>query len=198
MPDAPQIYLASASPRRRILLEQIGVRFDLISLDLEEDRLADEAPEAYVGRVALDKARAGWQALDNRPARPVLGADTAVVLDGDVLGKPQDQAHARAMLEALSGRTHEVLSAVAVVAGEREEVVVQTSRVSMRPIADAEIDAYWSSGEPKGKAGGYAVQGLGAVFIAYLQGSYSGVMGLPLFETAELLRQFDVHVLTAP
>lgn len=193
------IYLASASPRRRELLTQIGVRFELIALDLDEAPLPDEQPEAYVKRVALDKARAGINALGPEMSkRPVLGADTAVVLDSEILGKPRDYAHALEMLAALSGRSHEVLSAVALADGEKEQVSVQRSRVAMRPISNTEIEAYWASGEPQGKAGAYAIQGHAAIFIAHLDGSFSGVMGLPLYETAELLKDFGINLLATP
>lgn len=198
MPAPPdyQICLASASPRRKTLLEQLGLRVRVIPLDLDETQADGETPEHYVQRLALDKARAGRMHVgDMHPVVPVLGADTSVVLDGEVLGKPQDRDHGLAMLERLSGRSHEVLSAVAVVAAGREQVRLQTSRVQMRPISAAERTAYWASGEPAGKAGGYAIQGLGALFIAYLEGSYSGVMGLPLYETAALLDDFEIKVL---
>jgi septum formation protein len=198
MPAPPdfQLYLASASPRRKILLEQLGLRPRIVPLDLDEAQAEGETPEHYVQRVALDKARAGWQRLGpSERTRPVLGADTSVVLDGEVLGKPLDRDHGLAMLARLSGRCHEVLSAVAVVGPASEAVRLQRSRVQMRPISAAEREAYWASGEPEGKAGGYAIQGLGAVFIAHLDGSFSGVMGLPLYETAALLREFGIAVL---
>jgi len=191
-----QVYLASASPRRRELLTQIGVRFAVVRVDCEESRAPGEEPEAYVQRVALDKARAGWNAAQPVEA-PVLGADTEVVLDGRVLGKPRDRDHGMAMLAALAGRTHEVLSAVALVQDGAEKVVLQRNRVTMRSISASELAAYWETNEPYDKAGGYAVQGLAAVFIERLEGSYSGVMGLPLFETAQLLADFDISILKA-
>jgi septum formation protein len=182
----PQLYLASKSPRRRELLEQIRVRYAVITAELEEMPFPGETPEDYVVRVALDKARAGRELVPGVPMLPVLGADTVVVVDGLILGKPEDPQDAAAMLRRLSGRTHGVLSAVAVV-GREERTALNASEVSFREISDSEIRAYWNTGEPADKAGGYAIQGLGALFVSGLRGSYSGVMGLPLYETAELL-----------
>jgi len=183
----PQIYLASNSPRRRELLAQIGVGFRVVAVSLDETPWPGEDAESYVRRVALEKARAGRDLVAGRsPRLPVLAADTAVVIDGRVLGKPRDREGALAMLRLLSGRTHQVLSAVALV--DREEALaLSESQVRFRPIGDAEAQAYWQTGEPADKAGGYAIQGLGALFVEHLSGSYSGVMGLPLFETAALL-----------
>jgi len=189
-----QVYLASASPRRRELLTQIGVRFSVVAVECEEKVALGETAEAYVRRVALEKAQAGWRKV--RPSDvPVLGADTEVILDGRVLGKPRDKAQGIAMLASLAGRTHTVLSAVALVGDGLEVVVVQENSVSLRAMTEAELSAYWDTQEPVDKAGGYAVQGLAAVFIERLEGSYSGVMGLPLFETAKLLSEFGVHVI---
>ena len=189
-----QVYLASASPRRRELLTQIGVRFSVVAVECEEKVALGESAEAYVRRVALEKAQAGWRVV--RPSDvPVLGADTEVILDGRVLGKPRDKAQGIAMLASLAGRTHTVLSVVALVGDGLEVVVVQENRVTLRAITEAELSAYWDTLEPVDKAGGYAVQGLAAVFIERLEGSYSGVMGLPLFETAKLLTEFGVHVI---
>jgi len=184
----PQIHLASQSPRRRELLLQIGIRHAVVDVAVDETPLPREAPAEYVLRLALAKARAG-HAL--RPERPVLGADTAVVIDDEVLGKPADRADAIAMLDRLAGREHRVLTAVALV-GEREETRLSVSHVRFRPVAAGEAEAYWATGEPADKAGGYAVQGLGALFVESLSGSYSGVMGLPLFETGELLRRAGI------
>lgn len=213
MVSLPDIYLASSSPRRRELLDQLGVRFAVVAQDVPEHYASDEAPEDYVQRLALEKARAGWQALPaDAIRRPVLGADTAVVVDDTVLGKPADRAAALAMLAMLSGRAHRVLSAVAVVGatvsdvsdgGElrqrlgqyRTSVRLSESRVWFRRIDEQERAAYWASGEPADKAGGYAIQGLGAIFVERLDGSYSGVMGLPLFETAELLQGLGIELL---
>ena len=181
------IYLASASPRRSQLLAQIGVPHDVLPVDLDEERLAGEPPRVYVERLARDKARAAAAALGGRPARPVLAADTSVVLGDEIFGKPADEADCLRMLVALGGRTHEVMTAVAVLAGEALLADLCVSRVSFRPIGEDEGRRYWASGEPRDKAGGYAIQGLGAVFVERLEGSYSGVMGLPLFETARLL-----------
>lgn len=189
MTTLPTLYLASASPRRRELLTQIGVHFVTLTVAVEERRLAGESPADYVQRVALAKARAGAALLSATAVRPVLGADTEVVIDDRVLGKPADRAHGIAMLEHLSGRDHEVLTAVAVVDGQRELTRLSRSTVTFRELAIAECEAYWDTGEPSGKAGGYAIQGRGAVFVAALSGSYSGVMGLPLFETAQILGQ---------
>lgn len=195
MTPGPDIYLASASPRRAQLLTQIGIRFEILAVTVEEIRAAAESPEEYVQRVALAKAQAGWAVPGMRAPRPVLGADTEVVIAGEVLGKPRDRAHALAMLAQLSGRAHEVLSVVALVDGERVLTRLSRSTVSFRSLSEAECAAYWASGEPQGKAGGYAIQGRGALFIADVQGSYSGVMGLPLCETGELLRALGINPL---
>ena len=189
------IYLASGSPRRRQLLAQVGLSYETLDVTVDETPLPDEEPAAYVARLALAKARAGAAALRGRQGKPVLGADTAVVVDGAILGKPRNREQGLAMLATLSGRSHEVLSAVALVMGEHEATRIQKSRVWLRTLSAAEREAYWDSGEPTDKAGGYAIQGYAAAFIRELRGSYSGVMGLPLFETAELLRDFGVHVL---
>jgi septum formation protein len=206
MMSADFVYLASASPRRRELLQQIGVSFRLIGAELDETPMAGEAPAGYVSRLALAKADAGWQrsrdlcdARDLYDARdmcdaPVLAADTAVVLDGRILGKPQDKTDATTMLLELSGRTHQVLTAVAVRSAAGNEVKISESWVAFRPVDAAEAAAYWNTGEPRDKAGGYAIQGYAAVFIADLKGSYSGVMGLPLFETAVLLNAAGVAI----
>ena len=186
------LYLASGSPRRRELLTQIGVPFTAVSADIDETPLAHETPSAYVERLARSKAEAGRRALHADVDGCVLGADTAVVLDGRILGKPLDQAEAMTMLLSLSGREHEVLTAIAVLDGQRCESRVVSSRVRFRSITEQEAAAYWASGEPRDKAGGYGIQGLGAVFVAGLEGSYSAVVGLPLCETAELLGHFGI------
>ena len=189
------LYLASGSPRRRELLTQIGVSFNTISAAIDETPFANESPVAYVERLALEKARAGFDRLLKSILGGtfcVLGADTAVVLDGRILGKPVDEVDALAMLMALSGREHEVLTAVALIDAERSETRVVRSRVSFRNISKQEACLYWASGEPQDKAGGYAIQGLAAVFVAGLNGSYSGVVGLPVCETAELLGHFGI------
>jgi septum formation protein len=186
------IYLASASPRRRELLRQIGVVYRLLRIEIDETPLAGESPDDYVVRLALAKAKAGCAALGRRQPAPVLGADTAVVVDDAILGKPRDREEGLAMLARLSGREHQVLSAVALATPTRNAVKVQESGVRFRPLTLAECAAYWDSGEPRDKAGSYGIQGQAAAFIADLRGSYSGVMGLPLFETAELLREFGL------
>ena len=182
----PQIFLASKSPRRRELLVQIGVRYAVIAAELDEIRLPGETAEDYVVRIALEKARAGRALAAEFPTLPVLGADTAVVIDGHILGKPRDAADAAAMMRLLSGRTHRVLSAVALV-GVQQRQALSISEVAFRTVSAGEAQAYWRTGEPADKAGGYGIQGLGALFVAELRGSYSGVMGLPLYETAQLL-----------
>lgn len=188
-----QLVLASASKRRRELLAQIGVRFELMPVDSIERQHAGESSRDYVQRAALEKAQAGWRA--SKSVYPVLGADTAIELNGRTFGKPADKTHAMAMLNALSGREHRVYSGVAVVAAERYAQRVSCTRVVFRSISSDEIQRYWASGEPLGKAGAYAIQGRAAVFVADLRGSYSGVVGLPLFETAQLLREFGVQAL---
>lgn len=184
-----KIGLASQSPRRRELLRQIGLEPVLLSVDVDEAPLVGERPGAFVLRLAEAKARAGSaSAADDLP---VLGADTAVVVDGRILGKPRDRDQAMEMLLGLAGREHQVFTGVALAVGS-VHTRLNVSRVRFRDIEATEAAAYWASGEPADKAGGYAIQGLGAVFVADLQGSYSGVMGLPLFETAALLRECGI------
>ena len=185
------IYLASASPRRQELLRQLGVEFEAMPSNILEVRQAGESPADYVLRVARDKAQFVARLVNERglPVFPVLGADTEVVLDGEILGKPQDRAHGMALLRRLSGRTHEVLSAVCVVDQGSGHTALSTSRVTFGPLTEAEIAQYWETGEPADKAGAYAVQGQAAAFIARLEGSYSGVMGLPLHELAGILKK---------
>ncbi|TRX76221.1 Maf family protein [Pseudomonas mangiferae] len=186
------LYLASASPRRRELLAQIAVPCTVIAAAIDETPLTDEAPAAYVERLARGKALAGRATLGAADGC-VLGADTAVVLDGRILGKPRDRADGLAMLQALSGRTHDVLTAVAVAGEGRCVARVVRSRVSFRALRPGEAEAYWDTGEPRDKAGGYGIQGLAAVFVLGLEGSYSAVVGLPLCETAELLADFGIR-----
>jgi len=183
------LFLASASPRRRELLAQIGVPFSLVSVSVDETPSPTESPEAYVERVARDKALAGLVSLGGRDGC-VLGADTSVVLDQHILGKPADRADGLAMLAALSGRTHRVMTAVALASRSACEVRVVISEVTFCTIDEAEAERYWDSGEPADKAGGYAIQGWGAVFVSQLHGSYSAVVGLPLCETAQLIDAF--------
>ena len=184
------IYLASASPRRSALLAQIGVPFRVLAAEVDEDALAGEAPAAYVERVALAKVDAGWERVQHASPAPVLAADTAVVVDDELFGKPAGEAEALAMLARLSGRSHRVLSAVALRWQEVREARVAISEVRFRATTAAERLAYCRSGEPYDKAGGYAIQGQAAVFVEHLSGSYSAVMGLPLCETAALLANF--------
>ncbi|HZX71967.1 MAG TPA: Maf family protein [Rhodanobacter sp.] len=188
------LHLASKSPRRRQLLQQIGVDFSVVEVEVVECRQATESPHDYVSRVARDKARAGLASLAGgaHGAVVVLGSDTEVVLDDEVFGKPRDAADAAAMLGRLSGRTHEVISALWLVSDERESHDVCVSSVRFAALDEATIAAYVASGEPFGKAGGYAIQGRAAALVEHLHGSYSGVMGLPLFETAQLLRGFGI------
>jgi septum formation protein len=186
------LYLASQSPRRRQLLEQIGVRFDTIDVDVPEVREPGESPRDYVSRVAREKAGAGLLELSGVPGAIVLGGDTEVVLGDEVFGKPRDAAHAAAMLRRLSGRTHQVFSSVWCVTAGREESTFSESDVEFAALTDARIAAYVGTGEAFGRAGAYAIQGHAAAFIARLSGSYSGVMGLPLFETARLLGRFGI------
>lgn len=190
--SADFVYLASASPRRRALLAQIGVPFQVLTVMVDEARRPGEAPDAYVLRLAREKADAGWQARPLRHPSPVLAADTTVVLDGRILAKPADRSEGERMLRQLGGRTHAVLTAVAVATAEGLISRTSRSEVTFRAISAAEARDYWATGEPRDKAGGYAIQGGAAIFIADLRGSYSGVMGLPLFETAELLEQAGV------
>ncbi|MCG8294595.1 Maf family protein [Pseudomonas entomophila] len=186
----PQLYLASGSPRRRELLTQIGVPFVVVSAPIDETPLPDEAPAAYVERLAQAKAVAGFTQTDGTGV--VLGADTTVVLDGNILGKPENREQALAMLGDLSKREHQVLTAVAVTDGQRSLSCCVATTVRFRTISFEEALRYWASGEPQDKAGGYAIQGLGAVFVSGIEGSYSSVVGLPLSETAELLEQFAI------
>lgn len=185
------LLLASKSPRRRELLQQIGVRFDVLDVNVPERIDAHESAAQYVQRLAAQKSRAGTVL---RADVPVLGADTIVVQDGAIVEKPRDKVHGLAMLAQLSGTTHQVYTAVAVTYKRRQEVTLCCSEVTFRDILPAEADRYWHTGEPQDKAGGYGIQGLAAVFVADLRGSYSNVVGLPLMETQQLLAQFDVPI----
>ena len=188
------IFLASQSPRRRELLHQIGVDFELLPVDIDETPLAGETPEACVQRLALAKARAGRAQLPADRMLPVMGADTLVVCGESVLGKPSGRSAAIGMLQALSGQTHRVMTAVAL-AGDHEASCLNTSHVTFRTLTRRECEAYWETGEPQDKAGAYAIQGLAALFVTRLEGSYSGVMGLPLQETAVMLKEFGIELL---
>jgi nucleoside triphosphate pyrophosphatase len=197
------IYLASRSPRRRELLSQIGVRYSLLLFrsrpeskeEVNEDPLPDEAPAVYVERVARAKAESGWRRMMQRnlPQAPVLAADTTVALDGRIFGKPTDRDDAASMLAALSGTRHEVLTAVALQQGEWLESALSVSEVEFKKLTEDEIRQYVATGECDDKAGAYAIQGRAARFIVELRGSYSGVMGLPLYETSRLLDRLPIR-----
>ena len=192
------VYLASASPRRRELLSQIGVRWELLPAAIDETARPGEPAPDYVGRLALAKCRDALARMPaGRPA-PILAADTAVVIRGELLGKPTGEADCRRMLSLLSGTVHEVFSAVCVISRQGESVTLSRTEVAFRDIDAGEIGPNWRSGEPADKAGGYGIQGLGAVFVREVRGSYSGVVGLPLFETAALLGAHGVALLGAP
>lgn len=185
-----KLCLASASPRRQELLRQIGVEFDVIVSQIDEQNLPGEKPVDYVLRVARDKAvevRRRRQASHLSPL-PVLGADTCVTLDGIILGKPRDREDGEGMLRRLSGRTHDVVSAIVLLCGEVEDSAINTSQVTFGPLTDKEISQYWDTGEPADKAGGYAIQGQAAAFIQHIAGSYSGIVGLPLYELVQVLK----------
>ena len=195
-----RIYLASRSPRRRELLTQMGVHFDVLLLretvgrtDVDETPMANELPHDYVARIALAKADIGWQRVCQRSImrHPVLGADTTVTLDNEILGKPGNVETAIAMLSKLSGRTHQVMTSVALAFQGHIHQLTSVSEVTFKHLSSREIEQYAASGEPLDKAGSYAIQGRGAIFIRHLAGSYSGVMGLPVFETAELLQRYN-------
>lgn len=189
------LILASASPRRQQLLDQLGVSFTVQQQDIDESRRPGETPADYVQRMAREKAGAARRAQSQQDCL-LIGADTIVVLDDVVMGKPRDELDARRMLLQLSAREHAVMSAVTVCSQAESKTALSVSRVQFRAITASEAACYWATGEPAGKAGGYAIQGLAAVFIKHLAGSYSGVMGLPLFETAELLGAFGVSCLS--
>jgi len=200
MPIISKVYLASRSPRRRELLRQIGIEFELILLreqaprgpDVSETVFPGETAENFVRRVCRAKARAAWTRVEERSIRsyPVLAADTIVSVEGTLLGKPSDRADAARMLGLLSGKTHRVLTAVSVQLGDRLEMAVSDNMVRFRELSVMDIADYIDSGEPMDKAGAYAIQGRAAAFIPELRGSYSGVMGLPLYETTELIGRF--------
>jgi septum formation protein len=204
-PADRKIYLASKSPRRRELLRQIGVDFELLLLrdqaprgpEVSEEVHPGEKAEDYVVRVTREKAEhAGKIMLMRRlPVRPVLSADTTVVVDGRILGKPADEAEAMDMLRMMSGRTHQVLTSVAVQHDEQHWQILQTSEVTLSPLTEDMMRAYCATGEPFDKAGGYGIQGMAAVFVERITGSYTGIMGLPLHETAKLLKEAGIPVL---
>ncbi|RIZ64726.1 MAG: septum formation inhibitor Maf [Methylococcales bacterium] len=186
-----QIILASASPRRQELLDQINVTYKVYPVDIDETPKTDESPLEYVQRIAAEKSAACKARLN--PELPILAADTSVVLGDIIMGKPKDQADALAMLMRLSGKTHLVYSAISV-RGREHGKAVSVTEVTFRHLQEQEILAYWQTGEPLGKAGSYAIQGLGAIFVESIKGSFSGVVGLPLFETVELLSNQGVAV----
>lgn len=187
------LYLASQSPRRRELLAQLGVAFTVLDTQVPEQRAPREAPEDYVRRVSRAKAVAGLELVRDVDGALVLGADTDVVLDGEVFGKPRDAVDAAAMLRRLSGRTHRVISTVWLLGARGEACAECISKVTFGSLQACDIDAYVATGEPFGRAGAYAIQGRGATLVAHLEGSHSGVMGLPLFETARLLREAGLN-----
>lgn len=184
----PSIYLASRSPRRRELLQQMAVDFAVIAPDIDESVPAGETPERYVRRIAEEKARAGQTLLKDGLTKPVLAADTAVIVNDRIFGKPVDDADARRMLKQLSGNTHRVMTAVSLAGSENLHHAISVSEVRFAVLSETDIDWYVSTGEGSDKAGSYAVQGLGAIFIEQIKGSYSGIMGLPIRETAQLLK----------
>ncbi|WP_132999633.1 Maf family protein [Luteimonas arsenica] len=190
------LHLASKSPRRRELLARLGLDFGVLDVDIPEQREPGESPEGYVARVAREKAGAGLLRVVAVPGAVVLGSDTEVVLDDEVFGKPADADEAAAMLRRLSGRTHRVLTAVSLVSAGREASAMVTSEVEFAALSDDDIAEYVASGEPMGRAGAYAIQGGAERFVRRLSGSYSGVMGLPLHETAALLQGFGIHART--
>lgn len=190
-----KILLASASPRRRELLSQIGVQHEVLLVDVDEAPRAGESAEILVQRLALEKAAAGFLHQNYVPPLPALGADTIVLLGDKIINKPVDKADGIAMLKSLSGETHQVFTAVALVDAQKSLCLVNRSKVTFRKLTDADIENYWNTGEPLGKAGGYGIQGMAAQFISKIEGSYTGVMGLPLYETAELLKDFGVDLL---
>jgi septum formation protein len=193
---SPVVYLASRSPRRVELLRQIGVNCEILPADIDESQLENEAPEAYVKRLAQQKAEACMQRLTaEQKDNIILAADTTVVLDGAVLGKPLDDADARQILRALSGSWHHVHTAVALASAGRMEVVLSTTAVEMMVLSDAQIENYIASGEHRDKAGSYGIQGHAGAWIKRIEGSYTGVMGLPIYETAALLRKHGLAYL---
>lgn len=192
MKNKPFIYLASTSPRRQILLNQINIAFQSLPIQVTEEICEGESPRQYADRLALEKAQAGWTSADRKEIYPVLGADTVVVFNNSLLEKPKDKEDSIRMLHQLSGNTHEVLTSIAIVQHDQIATACSISRVQFRDISRDEMEAYWNTQEPIDKAGGYAIQGRGAIFIKQIEGSYSGIMGLPLYETALLLKEFGI------
>ena len=198
MNDLPQIYLASSSPRRQEILQQMGVSFELVPQFVEEDVLAGESAEQFVSRLAMEKAQAGMLQRKNQQI-PVLGSDTIVVLNDKILGKPKNKQQSIEMLLSLSGKTHQVMTAIALINEARQDVKKQlslcVSEVTFTHLSQELCESYWHTNEPIDKAGSYAIQGRAALFIKNINGSYSGVMGLPIYETSVLLHGFGIHLL---
>ncbi|NND65432.1 MAG: septum formation inhibitor Maf [Gammaproteobacteria bacterium] len=187
-----QIYLASKSLRRLQLLQQLGLDCDVLAVDVDETPLVDEASESYVQRLAVKKARQASERVTKKN-QPIVAADTTVTCDGKILGKPKDQAHAFKMWQSLSANTHQVFTGVAVAMGGNIEQQVCCTAVTFRALSEDDMTRYWASGEPQDKAGGYGIQGKGALFVSHIEGSYSNVVGLPLFETGQLLSQAGIE-----
>jgi len=210
--ENPQLYLASRSPRRRTLIEQLGIRCQTVDVDVDERPGDAEKPADYVARLAIEKARKGWERVDKKNI-PVVGADTCIVMNGHIIGKVESHDESKALLQSFSARQHQVLTGIAVVGlandreetgGEnvnhalmlREQVRVNITNVFFRSLTEVECDHYWHTGEPLGKAGGYAIQGIAGAFIQKIEGSYSGVMGLPLCDLSEMLSEFGIPVIS--
>lgn len=194
MSHTPQLYLASSSPRRQEILQQMGITFSVVPQNIEEQYLPDESPQNYVLRLAVEKSKDGLKGQIKQNI-PVLGADTIVVLDGKVLEKPDNREHGIEMLLSLSGHTHQVMTAVALGNDNKIESAISVSEVLFSSLSRKICENYWQTGEPADKAGSYAVQGQGALFIKNINGSYTGVMGLPIYETGLLLNQFGINLL---
>lgn len=195
MTASAQVILASASPRRRELLEQVGVRAIVQSVDIDESRRPGEPVKQYVQRLAMEKAERGYAIIKNSQKLPVVGSDTIVIIDGIILGKPENRQQAKQMLQQLSGQKHTVLTSVAIVTEDKKVIDTSSSEVLFNKLELQEIEEYVATGEPDDKAGSYAIQGLAAQFVKSLNGSFSGVMGLPLFETVQLLKQCGINPL---
>lgn len=198
--DNLQLYLASRSPRRRTLIEQLGIRYKTLDVEIDEQPREGEDPAAYVARLAVEKAKVGWDQVSKEKI-PVVGADTCIVLNQQIIGKVDSREQSRSLLEQFSANSHQVLTGIALVGEEIETinpalkqlVRVNTSRITFRTLTADECEHYWDTGEPMGKAGGYAIQGIAAAFIEKIEGSYSGVMGLPLCELSELMSEFGIE-----
>ena len=189
----PHVYLASASPRRRELLQQVGIQYTVIIPNVDESQQNDPDPKAYTERIAAAKAASARQQIkaEKSPDRPIIAADTAVTIDNAILGKPRNYDDSARMLRLLSNRTHQVYSSICIINGAERHLATQISEVTFRTLSQQEIKDYWQTGEPQDKAGAYAIQGLAAGFISHLSGSYSAVMGLPLYEVLQFLGKKD-------